>query len=114
MSDSERSVVALKHKVARRLRRDSGPIGVQFEDSGVGESQGHASLTWRAVHRGAEALSRQETEERCWSDRGAVRGEWSRRESGHRSGRAGDMEHRVDDEDARAGRPVSSAMSGSS
>ena len=41
-SDGERSVVALKHEVARRLRRDSGPIGVQFKEIGVGESQGNA------------------------------------------------------------------------
>ena len=41
-SDGERSIVALKHEVARRLRRDAGPIGVQFEESGVGESQGNA------------------------------------------------------------------------
>ena len=33
---------ALKHEVARRLRRDAGPIRVQFEESGVGESQGNA------------------------------------------------------------------------
>ena len=34
--------MALKHEVARKLRRDSGPIGVQFEKSGVGETQGNA------------------------------------------------------------------------
>ena len=39
-SDSERSIVALKHQVARRLRRDWGPTGVQFEESGVGEIHG--------------------------------------------------------------------------
>ena len=41
-SDGERSIVALKHEVVRKLRRDVGPIGVQFEESGVGESQGNA------------------------------------------------------------------------
>ena len=41
-SDGERSIVALKHEVVRKLRRDVGPIGVQFEGSGVGESQGNA------------------------------------------------------------------------
>ena len=34
--------MALKHEAGRRLRRDAGPIGVQFEESGVGESQGNA------------------------------------------------------------------------
>ena len=41
-SDGERSIVALKHEVVRKLRRDVGPIGVQFEESVVGESQGNA------------------------------------------------------------------------
>ena len=36
------SIVALKHEVVRKLRRDVGPIGVQFDESGVGESQGNA------------------------------------------------------------------------
>ena len=40
--DGERSIVALKHEVVRKLRKDVGPIGVQFEESGVGESQGNA------------------------------------------------------------------------
>ena len=62
-SGGERSIVALKHEVARRLRRDAGPIG------------------------------------------GAIRGEWSRRESGQRSGRAGILGDRVDDEEARARSP---------
>ena len=31
-SDGERSIVALKHEVVRKLRRDVGPIGVQFEE----------------------------------------------------------------------------------
>ena len=42
LKDGERSIVALKHEDARRLRRDEGPIGVQFEESGMGESQGNA------------------------------------------------------------------------
>ena len=54
---------------------------------------------------GTEARGRKETEERCGSDRGAVRGERSRRESGQRSGRAGNLGDRVDDEDARARSP---------
>ena len=41
-SDGERSMVALKHEVARKLKRDAGPIWVPFEESGVGESQGNA------------------------------------------------------------------------
>ena len=63
-SASERSIVALKHEVARRLRRDEGPIGVQFEESGVGESQGNAvveraikeieSMTRTLVHAARE------------------------------------------------------------
>ena len=40
-SDGEQFIAALKLEVARRLRRDSGPIGVQFEESGVGESHGN-------------------------------------------------------------------------
>ena len=65
-SDSERSVVALKHQVARRLRRGAGPIGVQFEDGGVGESQGIAvveraiweieSMTRTLVHAGQSSV----------------------------------------------------------
>ena len=63
-SDGERSIVALKYEVARRLRRDAGPIGVQFEESGVGESQGTAvveraiweieSMTRTLVHAAQE------------------------------------------------------------
>ena len=63
-SDGERAIVALKHEVARRLRRDAGPIGVQFEESGVGESQGNAvveraiweieSMTRTLVHAAQE------------------------------------------------------------
>ena len=41
-SDGERSIVARKHEVARSLRRDAGLIGVQFEESVVGESRGNA------------------------------------------------------------------------
>ena len=32
-SDGERSIVALKHEVVRKLRRDVGPIGVQRVES---------------------------------------------------------------------------------
>ena len=52
----------------------------------------------RVVHRGTEARSPQETEERCGSDRVT-------RESGQRGGRAGNLGDRVDDEDARARSP---------
>ena len=48
-SDGKRSIVTLTNAVARRLRRDAGWI-VQFEESGVGESQGNAVVE-RAIWR---------------------------------------------------------------
>ncbi len=43
-SDGEPSIKALKAAVVRKLRESSGAVDVQFEESGVGESQGNAMV----------------------------------------------------------------------
>ena len=63
-TDGERSMVALKHEVVRKLKRDAGPIWVPFEESAVDESQGNAvvevaiweieSMTRTLVHAAQE------------------------------------------------------------